>query len=94
MVNAVHSHGEWGQIALFPAARFSFHVYAGEQANLASNLVQGSITRNFVYAANLIPGNLRPTSGRRLEASQTRTEYLGSMLRLNNHYDLALAYLF
>jgi hypothetical protein len=29
-----------------------------------------------------------------LEASQTRMEYLGSLLRLNNHYDLALAYLF
>jgi len=29
-----------------------------------------------------------------LEAAQTRTQYLGSALRLNNHYDLALAYLF
>jgi hypothetical protein len=29
-----------------------------------------------------------------LEAAQVRTEYLSSVLRLNNHYDLALAYLF
>jgi hypothetical protein len=28
------------------------------------------------------------------EASQTRTDYISSGLRLNNHYDLALAYLF
>ena len=29
-----------------------------------------------------------------LEAAHTRTGYLPSLLRLNNHYDLALAYLF
>lgn len=92
-VNAVHAHGEWGQIALFPAARVSFHVYAGEQANSAADLVAGSIQRNFVYAGNLI-WKLAPNVRAALEASQTRTEYLGSMLRLNNHYDLALAYLF
>jgi hypothetical protein len=37
---------------------------------------------------------LAPNVVAALEASQTRTEYLGSLLRLNNHYDLALAYLF
>ena len=34
----VHSQGEWGQIALFPPSRLSFHVYAGEQWNRASDL--------------------------------------------------------
>lgn len=92
-VNAVHSNGEWGQITLFPAARFSFHIYAGEQANRPSDLVSGSIARNFVYAGNLI-WKLAPNVRAALEASQTRTQYLGSMLRLSNHYDLALAYLF
>jgi hypothetical protein len=29
-----------------------------------------------------------------LEASQLRTMYLGQGVRINNHYDLALAYLF
>jgi hypothetical protein len=29
-----------------------------------------------------------------LEASQLRTTYLGLGVRINNHYDLALAYLF
>ena len=37
---------------------------------------------------------LAPNVVAALEASQARTEYLGSLLRLNNHYDLALAYLF
>jgi hypothetical protein len=89
----VHSHGEWGQIALFPAPRLSFHVYAGEQSNRPSEIAPSGIQRNFVYAANLMY-KLAPNVVAALEAAQARTEYLGSMLRLNNHYDLALAYLF
>ena len=46
-----------------------------------------------MYAGNLMY-KLAPNVLAALEASQTRTEYLGSLLRLNNHYDLALAYLF
>ncbi len=89
----VHSQGEWGQVALFPAARLSFHIYAGEQADRASDLAAGSVSRNFVYAGNLIY-KLAPNVLAALEVSQARTQYLGSLLRLNNHYDLALAYLF
>jgi len=92
-VIAVHSHGEWGQIALFPAPRLSFHVYAGEQYNRASDIAPSGIQRNFVYAGNVMY-KLAPNVMAALEASQARTEYLGSLLRLNNHYDLALAYLF
>jgi len=29
-----------------------------------------------------------------IEASQVRTAYIGRGVRLNNHYDLALGYLF
>jgi hypothetical protein len=89
----VHSHGEWAQIALFPAPRFSFHVYSGEQSNRPSDLASYSIQRNFVYAGNIMY-KLAPNVLAALEAAQTRTQYLGSLLRLNNHYDLALAYLF
>jgi hypothetical protein len=89
----VHSHGGWGQVALFPAPRLSFHVYAGEQSNRPSEVAAYTIQRNFVYAANVMY-KLAPNVVAALEAAQTRTEYLGSMLRLNNHYDLALAYLF
>jgi hypothetical protein len=89
----VHSHGEWGQFAFFPAPKLSFHIYAGEQYNRASDLPPAGIQRNFVYAGNLMY-KLAPNVMAALEASQTRTEYLGSLLRLNNHYDLALAYMF
>ena len=89
----VHTHGEWGQFALFPASRLSLHLYAGEQYNRLSDLSAGGINRNLVYAANLIY-RLAPNVLAEFEASQARTEYVNSMLRLNNHYDLALAYLF
>jgi hypothetical protein len=89
----VHSNGGWGQIALFPTQRLSFHIYAGEQRDRASDLAPGSIDRNFVYAGNLMY-KLAPNVLAAFEASQARTQYLGSVLRLNNHYDLALAYLF
>jgi hypothetical protein len=89
----VHSHGEWAQIALFPAPRLSFHVYAGEQSNRPSDIASYSVQRNFVYAGNIMY-KLAPNVLAALEAAQTRTQYLGSLLRLNNHYDLALAYLF
>jgi hypothetical protein len=92
-VNAVRSYGEWGQVALFPAARLSVHFYAGEQYNHPADISAASIQRNFVYAGNLMY-KLAPNILAALEASQTRTEYLGSLPRLNNHYDLALAYLF
>jgi hypothetical protein len=89
----VHSHGEWGQIALLPAPRLSFHVYAGEQYNRLSDISPSGIHRNFIYAGNVIY-KLAPNVLAALEAAQTRTEYPGSLFRLNNHYDLALAYLF
>ena len=93
IVIPVHSHGEWAQIALFPAPRLSFHIYAGEQSNRSTDIAYESIQRNFVYAGNIMY-KLAPNVIAALEAAQTRTQYLGSLLRMNNHYDLALAYLF
>ncbi|HTA44978.1 MAG TPA: hypothetical protein VK789_21165 [Bryobacteraceae bacterium] len=93
MVVPVHSQGEWAQISVFAAARLSFHAYAGEQHDRASDVAPGGVTRNFVYAGNLMY-KLAPNVVAAFEASQARTQYLGSLLRLNNHYDLALAYLF
>jgi hypothetical protein len=92
-VTPVHSQGLWGQVSLFPVSRLSLHVYAGEQSDRARDLAAGSIQRNFVYAGNLMY-KLAPNVIAAFEASQARTQYLGSNVRLNNHYDLALAYLF
>ena len=76
-----------------PAVPISVHVYAGEQWNRATDLGPGSVTTNFVYAGNFIY-KLAPNVLASIEASQARTQYLNSALHLNNHYDLALAYLF
>ncbi len=89
----VHSQGEWGQFALFPASKLSVHIYAGRQSNNAADLGPGSVTTNLVYAGNFIY-KLAPNVLAAFEASQARTQFLDSTLHLNNHYDLALAYLF
>jgi hypothetical protein len=93
ILNAVHTHGEWGQIALFPASRLSFRIYSGEQYNRPLDIQAGAIMRNFLVAGNVIY-KLAPNVLAAFEASQTRTQYIVNGLRLNAHYDLALAYLF
>jgi hypothetical protein len=53
----------------------------------------GDIGNNHSYGGNVFY-HLAPNVILSLEALQTRTKYLGPGLRLNNHYDLAVAYLF
>jgi hypothetical protein len=89
----VHSQGGWTQVAIFAAPRLTFHFYGGQEYDRGSDLGGSGISRNFVYAGNVfykIGSNVLAS----FEASQTRTTYLINGLRLNNHYDLALAYLF
>ena len=73
--------------------RLTLNAYSGQESNRAADLLAGQIARNFVYA-----GNLQYRLGSNvllgLEANQVRTTYVGGLLRLLNHYDLALAYLF
>jgi hypothetical protein len=89
----VHATGGWGQVALYPSNRLSVHIFGGEERDRPTDLVANNIRSNFVYAGNLVY-KLAPNVLAAIEASQTRTNYISSGLRLNNHYDLALAYLF
>ncbi len=89
----VHGTGGWTQFAIFPASRLSLHVFGGEESDRASDLAANSVSRNLTYAANVVY-KLAPNVLTAIEASQTRTDYIASGLRLNNHYDLAFAYLF
>ena len=89
----VHSTGGWGQIAIFPTPKLTFHMYGGQQLNRAADIPSGSPRRNFVYAGNLMY-RIAPNILGSFEVSQTRTSFLNQGIRLNNHYDLALAYLF
>jgi hypothetical protein len=100
-IQPVHSLGGWAQLTFFATSRLSFHFMAGSQNDRASDLVaglgaqgpNGGIGRNLSYGGNFFY-KLAPNVIASFETMQTRTSYLLFGQRLNNHYDLALAYLF
>jgi hypothetical protein len=89
----IHSNGGWAQLALPLTSRLTFHLFSGLEDDRGADLLSGEIARNWMYGANLFY-RLAPNVLLGLEASQLRTAYVNTGIRLNNHYDLALAYLF
>jgi hypothetical protein len=89
----VHSKGGWSQLTFLPTSRLSFHLFSGLENGRATDLAPYTIGRNWLYGANLFY-RMAPNVLLGAEVSQARTNYIDSSLRLNNHYDLALAYLF
>jgi hypothetical protein len=92
-VRALHSRGGWSQLTWTATDRLSFHLFAGRQNDHNPELPVGEIGTNFAYGANFFY-RLAPNLILSVETSQTRTSYIGIGPRLNNHYDLAFAYLF
>jgi len=90
---AVHTTGGWAQLSFLATQRLTFNAYGGQESDRTADLLAGQISRNLVYAINS-QYRLGPNLLLGLEASQTRTTYTGGKIRLLNHYDLALAYLF
>ncbi len=90
---AVRSRGGWAQLAWQALPRLSFHFFSGTEDDRDSDLLAGGIGRNLVYGANFFY-RLAPNVLAGFEATQTRTAYVGGGGMLNNHYDLALAYMF
>jgi len=89
----VHSTGGWAQIRIPVTARLAFDIYGGQQDDRRSDLLYGAIGKNQAYAANAMY-RIAPNVIVSVEGSQVRTTYIGIGNRLNNHYDLAVAYLF
>ncbi len=89
----VHSTGGWAQIRFPLTERLAFDIYGGRQDDQNSDLRSGYIGLNQIFAANAMY-RFAPNVMLSLEASQVRTTYLGIGNRLNNHVDLAVAYLF
>ncbi len=89
----VHGSGGWAQLSYSATNRLTLSVINGQQDDRNSDLRSGGIGKNLQNAANL-QYRLAPNIFLGFEASQIRTSYLGIGKRLNNHYDLALAYLF
>ena len=92
-VQPLHSQGAWTQLTYDATQRLSFHIFSGRQDSRNRVLPLGQIGINLAYGANFFY-RMAPNVIVSLEASQVRTNYIGMGQRLNNHYDLALAYLF
>ncbi|HZT32142.1 MAG TPA: hypothetical protein VFA33_19795 [Bryobacteraceae bacterium] len=92
-VRPVHGKGGWAQLTWLATRRLSFNLFAGRQDDRNRDLLQGWIGYNQAYGANFFY-RLAPNVLMSLETSQVRTSYIGGNLLRNNHYDLALAYLF
>ncbi|MCU0246865.1 MAG: hypothetical protein MUC42_09830 [Bryobacter sp.] len=89
----VHAYGGWAQFTYRVNQRAWFNFYGGQQSNRAADLLANSINRNRAYAGNFMY-RLGANVVAAFEASQVRTNYIGSGTRLVPHYDLALAYMF
>jgi len=89
----VRSNGGWAQIRIPITARLAFNVYGGEQVNRNTDLVFGNSGANAGYFSNFMY-RLAPNVILSLEGGQVRTAYYQIGNRLNDHYDLAIAYLF
>ncbi|MFN7998907.1 MAG: hypothetical protein U0Q18_35110 [Bryobacteraceae bacterium] len=89
----VHGQGGWAQLTYTATPRLSFHFFSGLEDDRDRDLRYGGIGRNWEYGANLYL-RLAPNVLLGLETSQIRTTFIQNGALLNNHYDLALAYLF
>jgi hypothetical protein len=89
----VQSNGGWAQLRIPITSRLAFDVYGGEQVNRNSDLVFGNSGSNAGYFSNFMY-RLAPNVIVSLEGGQVRTSYYQIGNRLNDHYDLAIAYLF
>jgi hypothetical protein len=89
----VHSVGGWVQTSFQLTRRLTWNIYGGQHGDREADLNGSGIRRNLEYASNLMY-RLAPNVLASFEASQVRTSYVVGGIRLNNHYDLALGYLF
>ena len=89
----VRSNGGWAQLKLPITSRLAFNIYGGEQGNRDSDLFHGNIATNAAYFSNFMY-RIAPNVMVSLEGGQVRTAYYRSGNRINDHYDLAIGYLF
>jgi len=92
-VQAIETMGGWGQFTVHATNRVDLHLFTGQQDDENHQLGAGDIGKNLMYGANIF-FRLAPNVFLAPEISQLRTVYLARGVRINNHYDLALAYLF
>jgi hypothetical protein len=89
----VRSNGGWAQIRVPVTTRLAFNIYGGQQDDRNSDLIYTNIAKNQAYFGNVMY-RLAPNVIVSLEGGQVRTTFKQIGTRLNDHYDLAIAYLF
>jgi hypothetical protein len=90
---AVPSTGGWAQLRFPITPRLAFDIYGGQQADRNSDLPAAFMAKNQGYFGNVMY-RLAPNVVVSLEGGQIRTKYYQIGNRLNDHYDLAIAYMF
>jgi len=90
---SVVGSGGWAQLRFPVSRRLAFDIYGGQQDDVSADLLTGFIAKNQAYFAN-VQYRLAPNVIVSLEGGQVRTQYFPVATRLNDHYDLGVAYLF
>ena len=92
-VKAVDSSGGWAQMSIPLTSRFTLNAFGGLEADHSPFLNATSSVRNWNYASNIMY-RLGANVLVGVEAMQIRTRLLSGSTGVQNHYDLALGYLF
>ncbi len=92
-VRPVDSTGGWAQAAFPITNRLTFDIYSGLENDHGVYLSDSNIVHNWMYAANVMY-HLGPNVIVSAEALQMRTRSFYGIGGVQNHYDLAFAYLF
>jgi hypothetical protein len=90
---SIPSNGGWAQLRFPVTSRLAFDIYGGQQDDRNSDLPSGYMAKNQGYFGNVMY-RLAPNVVVSLEGGQIRTTYYQIGNRLNDHYDLAIAYMF
>jgi hypothetical protein len=89
----IDSKGGWGQFTIHTLPRLDFHFFTGQVDDANRGLDVTAIGKNLLFGGNAY-FHVAPNVIVGIESTQLRTMYIGQGVRINNHYDLALAYLF
>lgn len=89
----VHSTGGWAQISVAATSRITFNGFAGIHDDRDSDLNRGQNGRNRNAGANVMY-RMAPNVVLTFEGLQIRSNYVRTVNRRMNRYDLSIAYLF
>lgn len=93
LARPVNSSGGWAQVAFPITNRLTLNLYSGLENDHSPYLSASNIVHDWTYATNLIY-RIGPNVLVSAEALQMRTRSFAGVEGLQNHYDLAIGYLF